>query len=120
MLKSLDIVSRSTEAAVEAIASHTVRVEDCLIDNVTGPALVVTKGIEVDVADCHLKSDAWIQARGIRVAENHLSGLWIRDGSSRVVVWDNEISSASGPGVALGVLFRGEEPWDEATGVAQV
>src|SRR5215207_2327270 len=119
-LKSLNIVSRSTEAAVEVISGHTVRVEDCLIDNVTGPALVVTKGIKVDVTGCRLKSDAWIQARGIRVAENRLSSLWIRDGSSRVLVQDNEISSGSGPGVALGVLYRGEEPWAEATGVTQV
>jgi Family of unknown function (DUF6519)/Right handed beta helix region len=119
-LKSLGIVSRSTEAAVEAYASHTLRVKDCLIHNRSGPALVVTNSAGVDVAGCRLKSPAWIQAIGIKVAENHLSGLWIRDGSSRVQVRDNEISSGRGPGVALGVPYNEEEPWDQATGVTQV
>jgi hypothetical protein len=120
MLKSLSIEAWSAEAALEVNASRAVRVEGCLLDNATGPALVVSEGAEVEVASSRLDSDAWIQASGVRIAENRLSGVWIRDGSSRVLVRGNEISSGWGPGVALGVLSRDEEPWAEATGVTEV
>jgi hypothetical protein len=53
-----------------------------------------------------------------RVTDNRLNGVWIRDGSSKVLVRDNEIRSGRGPGIAVGGLHSAEAPWKVATGVA--
>src|SRR5215211_7690758 len=95
-------------------------------DGETGPALTVSGGSHVVVADNYFlagRPSLSIQAQDVRIARSVIrgaGGVWIRDGSSEVLVEDNEIGEGQGPGIKLGGLAEGEASPRAATGVTGV
>ncbi len=116
-------------------------------------AILVNKSKRIIVTNCFIRHNASgkgksnsmpsvsIQAHFVRIRDNVLDSLWIRDGSQDILIQDNEIGirpsedaeialgslmglerreGAEGAGIALGNLKQDEKPLNDATGVSQV
>jgi hypothetical protein len=124
-IESLFIEVLNQDGAILVRNIDTVRVADCLLHNRRGPALRVSESarITVEGSTCQGLSPAIsIQAQEVRVADNRLedAGLWLRDGSSDVLIQGNVIVDGRGPGIILGGLEAEEQPSDQVTGIAVV
>jgi hypothetical protein len=125
-IEALFIEALNQDGAILVRNSETVRVADCLLRNSRGPALRVSGSSRITIEDNTCEGGRFpnvsLQAQEVRVADNHLegTGLWLRDGSSAVVIQGNVIIGGLGPGIGLGGLEEGEEPSDRATGIAVV
>jgi Family of unknown function (DUF6519)/Right handed beta helix region len=125
-VEGLTIQGGAPEGTVLVDGCTRLSVRACEVANTGqgGRALVVTGGVEVEVTGCRLAGQTALsmQAQRSRVAGNHVlgGGIWLRDGTADVRVDDNQVGDGVGPGIALGGLDTGEQPSDQATGVARV
>jgi hypothetical protein len=125
-VEGLRFTADSPQGAVRVEQSSGFELRGC---EVTNPAkgsvgaVFVASGSDLEVAGCRLAGQPALSVRAerARVEGNHLlqGGVWLRDGSTEVIVADNRIEGGRGPGVALGGLAAGEQASTTASGVAR-
>ncbi|MFC1718768.1 right-handed parallel beta-helix repeat-containing protein, partial [Candidatus Poribacteria bacterium] len=82
-------------------------------------AIQVTRSMKISITDCWIVGNnyGWpsvsAHATVLRIADSHFTGggIWIRDGSNRVLIENNEISSGVGTGIGLGGLSEEDTVW---------
>jgi len=105
-LESLRIRSLAEAPAIEVLAGKNIRVSDCMIDAQAkfGWAIIA-------------------QAQGLIIERNTLNrgGAWIADGSSQVLVCDNQVvKNDRGPGIGLGGFPKGFKIVENSAGVIAI
>ncbi|MFB2976710.1 DUF6519 domain-containing protein [Microseira sp. BLCC-F43] len=65
-------------------------------------------------------SSVWVQAKGVRILGNHLTGIWIQDGSANILIQDNEIARGTSAGIALGSIDNIEKISTKAAGISHI
>jgi hypothetical protein len=139
--EGLYVQASSSAGAIRVDTCEDVWIHDCVVQNLGGghtlaadvtvgpggPGIVVTLGTRASIRGNMVLAAPGISAQGeaLEIVENRTwsGGIWIRTGSRRVDVTDNEIDGAGkgvGPGVALGGLSPGEGAPSDAWGVADV
>ena len=119
-------VEANAAPAVQATGCAGLQVRGCRLASTGdgGEALVISDSQDVQVIGCRLDGQEAlsVQARRARLAGNRCAsgGIWLRDGSTDVLIEDNDIADGPGAGVALGGLAPEQLPSAKGAGVARV
>ena len=61
-----------------------------------------------------------VQAENVRILGNHLTGIWIQDGSANILIENNEIANGMTAGIALGSIDNIEKLSKKAAGISHI